>query len=96
MAILSRRTRKGVFEISSGNGLIGLYALRRARGEGGKPDPKLEALLAHHAQKLKEKQAIAKLESRANSLASENRIAGTPVASVSMRGEPCRHMHAKS
>ncbi len=62
MAILNRRTRKGVFEISSGNGLINIYALRRARGKGGKkPDPKLEALLADHAQRLKEKQEMAKL-----------------------------------
>jgi len=103
MAIFNRRTRRGVFEISSDNGLITIYALRRARGKGGKPDPKLEALLAHHAQKLKEKQEIAKLESSANSLASspvssqkQNRPTRTPVASVSMRGEPCRHMHAKS
>ncbi len=63
MAILNRRTRRGVFEISSGNGLISDYALRRAKGEGGKPDPKLEALLAGHAQRLKEKQETAKLES---------------------------------
>ena len=28
-------TRHGVFEISSDTGLIGIYALRRARGEGG-------------------------------------------------------------
>jgi hypothetical protein len=66
MAILkriNRRTRRGVFEVSSDNGLITIYALRRARGEGGKPDPKLEALLAHHAQRLKEKQEMAKLES---------------------------------
>ncbi len=63
MAILNRRTRYGVFEISSGNGLISDYALRRARGEGGKkPDPKLEAVLARNAQKLKEKQEMAKLE----------------------------------
>ncbi len=67
MAILNRRTRHGVFEISSGNGLISDYALRRARGEGGKPDPKLEALLAGHAQRLKEKQETAKLASSANS-----------------------------
>ncbi len=67
MAILNRRTRQGVFEISSDNGLISIYALRRARGKGGKPDPKLEALLAYHAQKLKEKQEMAKLESSANS-----------------------------
>ena len=66
MAILNRRTRPGVFEISSGNGLIGIYALRRARGEGGKPDPKLKALLARNAQKLKEKQEMAKLESSAD------------------------------
>ncbi len=65
MGILNRRTRHGVFEISSGNGLISIYALCRARGEGGKPDPKLEALLAHHAQKLKEKQEMAKLVSSA-------------------------------
>jgi hypothetical protein len=61
MAILNRRTK--VFEISSENGLISVYALRRARGEGGKPDPKLEALLARKAQRLKEKQEMAKLES---------------------------------
>ncbi len=62
MAFLNRRTRKGVFEISSDNGLINIYALRRAMGEGGKkPDPKLEALLAHHTQRLKEKQDMAKL-----------------------------------
>ena len=67
MAILNRRTRRGVFEISYGNGLISDYALRRARGEGGKPDPKLEALLAGHAQRLKEKQETAKLASSANS-----------------------------
>jgi len=67
MGILNRRTRKGVFEISSDNGLITIYALRRARGEGGKPDPKLKALLAHHAQRLKEKQEMAQLESSADS-----------------------------
>ncbi len=70
MAILkriNRHTRQGVFEISSDNGLISSYALRKARGEGGKPDPKLEALLAGHAQRLKEKQEMAKLESSADS-----------------------------
>ena len=67
MAILNRRTRRGVFEISSDNGLINLYALRRARGEGGKPDPKLEALLTDRTQRLKEKQEMAKLESSTNS-----------------------------
>ncbi len=67
MGILNRRTRRGVFEISSGNGLISIYALCRARGEGGKPDPKLEALLAEHAQRLKEKQEMAKLVSSADS-----------------------------
>ncbi len=67
MSILNRRTRRGAFEISSDNGLINIYALRKARGEGGKPDPQLEALLAHHAQKLKEKQEMAKLESSADS-----------------------------
>ncbi len=61
MAIHNRRTRKGVFEISSSNGLIGIYALRRARGKRGKPDPKLEALLVDHAQRLREKQEMAKL-----------------------------------
>ncbi len=65
MGILNRRTRKGVFEISSSNGLIGDYALSRARGEGGKPDPKLEAVLTRNAQRLKEKQKMAKLESSA-------------------------------
>ncbi len=67
MAILNRRTKRGVFEISCDNGLINLYALRRARGQGGKPDPKLEALLTDHAQRLQEKQEMAKLESRADS-----------------------------
>ncbi len=67
MGILNRRTRQGVFEISSDNGLISIYALRRARGEGGKPDPKLEALLARNAQKLKEKQETAKLENSTDS-----------------------------
>ncbi len=59
-------TRHGVFEISSDNGLISSYALRKVRGEGGKSDPKLEALLAHNAQRLKEKQEMAKLESSAD------------------------------
>jgi len=67
MAIQNRRTRRGVFEISCDNGLIGLYSLRRARGKRGKPDPKLEALLARNAQKLEEKQEMAKLASSANS-----------------------------
>ena len=62
MRIINERTRKGVFEISSSNGLISDYALSRAMGEGGKkPDPKLETLLADHAQRLKEKQDMAKL-----------------------------------
>ena len=52
-----------VFEISSDNGLISIYALRRARGKGGKPDPKLEAVLTRNAQRLNEKQDMAKLES---------------------------------
>ena len=69
MAIFKRinrrvHTRQEVFEISSDNGLISIYALRRARGEGGTPDPQLEALLAHNAQKLKEKQEMAKLVSK--------------------------------
>ncbi len=67
MAIHNRRTRRGVFEISNSNGLISLYALRRARGKGRKPDPKLEALLGHHAQRLKEKQEEAKLANSATS-----------------------------
>ena len=67
MGIFNRRSRHGVFEISSDNGLISSYALRRARGEGGKPDPKLESLLARNALKLKEKQKIAQLESSADS-----------------------------
>ncbi len=67
MPIHNRRTRHGAFEISSDNGLISLYAIRRARGKGGKPDPKLEALLAHHAHRLEEKQEMAKLASSADS-----------------------------
>ncbi len=67
MGILNWRTRRGVFEFSSDNGLIAVYALRRAKGKGGKPDPKLEALLARNAQRLKEKQEKAKLESSSSS-----------------------------
>ncbi len=36
MGIVNRRTRRGVFEISSDNGLISIYALRRTRGKGGR------------------------------------------------------------
>ncbi len=61
MDIVNQRTRKRVFEISSANGLISLYALCKARGEGGKPEPKLKALLAQYAQRLKEKQEMAML-----------------------------------
>ncbi len=78
MGILNRRTRHGAFEISSGNGLINVYALCKTRGEGGKPDPKLEALLADRAQRLKEKRKMAKLESSANSLASKTESTGLP------------------
>ena len=67
MEFSNQRTRKGVFEITSANGLISDYALCKARGEGGKPDPKLEAVLTRNAQKLKEKQEMAKLESSTNS-----------------------------
>jgi hypothetical protein len=56
-------TRHGVFEISSDTGVLNSYAIRRARGEGGRPDPKLEALLARNAQKLEEKRKVARLES---------------------------------
>ncbi len=94
MALFNRRTRKGVFEISSGNGLISIYALCKTRGEGGKADPKLEALLADRAQRLKEQQEMAKLESSANSKVSspvssqkQNRPTRTPVASSTVRGE---------
>ena len=94
MALFNRRTRKGVFEISSGNGLISIYALCKTRGEGGKADPKLEALLADRAQRLKEQQEMAKLVSSANSKVSspvssqkQNRPTRTPVASSTVRGE---------
>ncbi|MCH7804911.1 MAG: hypothetical protein IH937_12615 [Acidobacteria bacterium] len=60
-------TLHGAFEISSDNGLISIYALRKARGEGGTPDPTLEARLADNAKRLKEKQEMAKLVSSANS-----------------------------
>ena len=53
---------KGGFEMSSFNGLLRSYALLRAKGEGGNPDPELEAVLARNAQKLKEKRKIARLE----------------------------------
>jgi len=61
MEFSNQRTRKGVFEITSANGLISDYALCKARGEGGKPDPKLKALLAQYAQRLKEKREMAML-----------------------------------
>jgi len=86
-----------VFEISCDNGLINIYALCKTRGEGGKPDPKLKALLADRAQRLKEKQEMAKLVSRgvnsyARSLAvlrsaqQQNRLSGTPVPPMSRVG----------
>ncbi len=53
---------KSVSEASSSNGLLHSYALLRAKGEGGNPDPELEAVLARNAQKLKEKRTIAQLE----------------------------------
>ncbi len=53
---------RGGFEMSSSNGLPHAYALLRARGEGGNPDPELEAVLARNAQKLKEKRKLAQLE----------------------------------
>ncbi len=53
---------RGGFEMSSSNGLLHAYALLRAKGEGGDPDPELEAVLARNAQKLKEKRTIAQLE----------------------------------
>ncbi len=99
MAIFNRRTRHGVFEISSGNGLISIYALCKTRGEGGKADPKLEALLAQHAQRLKEKQDMAKLVSSADSKVSspvssqkQNRPTRTPVASSTVRGKSRQKM----
>lgn len=57
-------TRHEVFEISSDTGALNSYAICRARGEGGKPDPKLEALLARNAQKLEEQRKMAQLESK--------------------------------
>ncbi len=96
MGICNRRTRKGVFEISSGNGLIGIYALRRARGKGGKkPDPKLKALLAHHARRLKEKQEMAKLESSADTQGrTKSDKHGTPASSPSRWGDAHRRVTA--
>jgi hypothetical protein len=41
MGIVNRRTRRGVFEISSDNGLISIYAVRRTRGKGGEARPKV-------------------------------------------------------
>ena len=97
MAIHNRRTRRGVFEISSGNGLIGIYALRRARGEGGKPDPKLKALLAHNAQRLKEKQEMAKLESSADTEArSKTDKPRNPASLPSNSGEAHGPAHFKT
>ncbi len=53
---------KSVFEISSSNGLLHSYALLRAKGEGGNPEPELEAVRARNALRLKEKRKIALLE----------------------------------
>ncbi len=52
----------GVFDFSSSNGLFHSYALLMAKGEGGNPDPELEAVLARNAQKLKEKRTRAQLK----------------------------------
>ncbi len=95
MGIHNRRTRHGVFEISSGNGLIGIYALRRARGGGGKPDPKLEAVLTRIAQRLKEKQEMVKLESSADTEArSKPYKLRNPASSQSNGGEAGRRAFA--
>ncbi len=93
----NRRTRHGVFEISSGNGLIGIYALRRARGNGGKPDRNLEAVLTRNAQRLKEKQELAKLESSADTEArSKTDKLRNPASSPSNSGASHRHTHFKT
>lgn len=93
----NRRTRHGVFEISSGNGLIGIYALRRAGGKGRKPDPKLETVLTRNAQRLKEKQEMAKLESNADTAArSKTDKLRDPASSPSNSGEAHRHTHLKT
>ncbi len=95
MGILNRRTRHGVFEISSGNGLIGIYALRRARGDGGKPDPKLEAVLTRNAQRLKERQEMAKLGSSTDTEArSKTDKLRNPASSPSNSGEAHRRAFA--
>ncbi len=97
MAIHNRRTRHGAFEISSGNGLIGIYALRRARGNGRKPDPKLEAVLTRNAQRLKEKQEMAKLASSADTEArSKTDKPGNPASLPSNNGEAHRPAHFKT
>ncbi len=97
MGIYNRRTRHGVFEISSGNGLIGIYALRRARGNGRKPDPKLEAVLTRNAQRLKEKQEMAKLERSADTEArSKTDKLRNPASSPPNSGEAHRHAHFKT
>ncbi len=53
---------KGVFEFTCSNGLLHSYARLMAKGDGGIPDPELEAVLARNAQRLKEKRKIAQLE----------------------------------
>ncbi len=52
--------RENVFEISSDSGLVSSYAIRKARGEGGKSDPKLAEILARNAEKLEQKRQKAK------------------------------------
>ena len=52
--------RENVFEISSDSALVSYYAIRRARGKGGKSDPKLAKILAWNAEKLEQKRQRAR------------------------------------
>ncbi len=56
-------TRQEVFEINSDNGLLSSYAIRRAQGKGGQPDPRLAARLAWNALKLEQQREEAQSQS---------------------------------
>ena len=48
-------TRENAFEISGDTGLLNSYAIRKARGQGGKGDPELAEILERNARRLEEK-----------------------------------------
>ena len=56
--------RDSVFEISGDSGSVNSYAIRIARGEGGKADPVLAEMLARRAERLeRQRQRVRELQS---------------------------------